>query len=199
MSIKLNYYSTRAEKDAFRASGHAPSPTEFLRDGPVFGGAASQGKKRISAESVRRRTEAVLEDKAERYFRQIRDFDRSLRFERFKLVRIISEAPHLGYSAITSGVCSDIQGRGVNWVAFFANFDCIFGKGDALFENIPTQYGLTYFSLALKLDDDNQVTGPDSVFHGNGLIFSTHSPDEALNNIIRLKRLPVAHAKNMAT
>lgn len=188
MDVKLRYFDARAETGRKAESDIRNAQiSEFFRGRDLTGNLAPRVY--FSNESVARRTAVMLSTKADSYFKQIDGFDPALRFTPFGLTRIIAGASHLGYAAITSGSYADPKGREIYWVFFFANFDCQFGNGETLFEGIPVNYGLTYFALALTLDDNRQVQGLDPSFRGNGLMFSTRNPHEAFNNIVKMKRL----------
>jgi hypothetical protein len=184
----LRYFDARLEQQReARVEAKLASTTEFLRGREAT--VTRPPRVYTSLEGVSRQTEIMLAQKSTDYLRQIRAFEATIRFEPFELTRMISGAPHLGYSAITSGHYRRSGQPAVHWVFFFANFDCKFGRGENLFENIPLDYGLSYFALAMKVDAQDRVQGLDSQFGGNGVIFSTADPNEAISNTIRMKKL----------
>jgi hypothetical protein len=184
--VKLNYYDARREeRDKAELEKIEKSKTEFFRGRETDG--LSRLRKYVGPETVHTKTVATLTNKAYDYYCQLRACEPDLKFDYMEQTRMLSSVSHLGYSAITSGRFTDASGKTTHWVFYFANFDCVFGQGETLFESIPTSYGLTYFALALMVGEDKHVLGVDTSVRGNGVIFSTKDPNVAMDNVIKLK------------
>jgi len=141
----------------------------------------------LDDDQVAERTRVALANRAEIYYRQLRDWREDLNFERFEWVKILDQLSHLGYAAITRGIWPDKDGSFIPWVFYFSNFNARFGKGDTLFDNLPKKYGVTFFCLALTVDGERKVNGRDSSKRGNGVLFSTKDPAVAMANVAKLK------------
>jgi hypothetical protein len=141
----------------------------------------------LTPQDVVRKTRTGMGLQAETYWKSLREHRPDLNFERFEMVKILDEVPHLAYAAITRGRYLDPRHRPVNWIFYFANFNATFGGGEALFINLPRHYGVTFFALAMAVGPDNQVTGLERKRGRNGVLFSTQDPEAAMAAVTRLR------------
>ena len=144
-------------------------------------------RKILTRQEVAKATQTVLTGKSGVYHHQLTTARPDLMFRRENQCKIIEALPHLGYAAITSGTVPDKEENNVPWMLYFANFNAKFGQGDVLFEDIPKNYGVTFFALALELNEEGIVTGRDLNLRGNGILFATKDPNEAFQNIVKLR------------
>ncbi len=141
----------------------------------------------LTPQDVVHKTRTGMGLQADAYWKSLREHRPDLNFERFDMVKILDEVPHLAYAAITRGRYSDRQRNPVHWIFCFANFNATFGDGDALFINLPKHYGVTFFALAMATGEDRQVTGLARGRGRNGVLFSTPDPDTAMAAVTRLR------------
>jgi hypothetical protein len=194
MTLELQYFDHRAEqrqKERLEAAQFKPSASKIdyllgLTEKPhipepiVF-------STDLTAQEVVHKTRTGMGLQAEAYWKSLREHRPDLNFERFEMVKILDEVPHLAYSAITRGRYLDAQRNPVNWIFYFANFNATFGGGEALFINLPKHYGVTFFALAMAVGPDNQVSGLERRRGRNGVLFSTQDPDAAMAAVSRLR------------
>lgn len=184
--VKLNYFDARREeREKAELQTIEKSKTDFFRGRDT--GGRTLVRQYVGPKTVQQKTALTLSNKAWEYYTQLKQSEPELKFEYLEQTRLLSEVSHLGYSAITFGRYTEVDDKVIHWAFYFANFDCVFGQGENLFESIPTTYGLTYFALALRLNEERQVEGLDTSIRGNGVIFSTKDPNVAMTNVIQLK------------
>lgn len=196
---QVQYFDKSAEKRALaeiEAMKARPQTrhVDFLMDRkrPPIPNPADIPRKSMTVEQVVKQAETGLTTKSAAYFKQLTDWRPDLQLKRFEQVKVLDEVPHLGYAAITRGSFPDKDRSEMPWAFYFANFNARFGKGDALFEDIPTVYGVTFFALALELAPDGQIIGRDTRKRGNGLLFSTADLKEAFETVAKLRQLQIS-------
>lgn len=141
----------------------------------------------IGEDYVAEVTEKSLLNIAEGYHRQLDAWRPDQKFRHVPQVKILDDYAHLGYAAITQGTIPDKDEQDRAWILYFANFNAKFGTGDALFVDVEKSYGVTFFALALQLDEQSIIKGRDMRVRGNGVMFSTKDPAEAFESVVKLR------------
>ena len=152
----------------------------------------------IHPDDVAAMTTNRLQSKAETYFQQMLKWRPLLEVNRLDDVKILQTRPHLGYASIVWSQTPGNDGNLFPWIFYFCNFKARFGTNDDFFENIPLNFGVTFFGLALSLNEDGTVRGRNTSIRGNGLLFATSDPAEAFENVSRLcdmKKIWIAISK----
>lgn len=195
MSPNIRYFDRQKEQKAkaeIEAEAARPAARHFdffmerKREDPY---AKMPERERVHMADVARMTETMLNAKAGIYFEQLNKWRPDLMFRREKQCKLIDMMPHLGYAAITSGTIPEKDESNTPWMLYFANFKAKFGQGDVLFEDIPKEYGFTFFALALQMNDQGVITGRDLRKRGNGVLFATKDPTEAFQSIAKLREV----------
>ena len=195
MSPNLRYYDLQKEKKAkAEIEAEAARPTArhfdfFLERKKEDPYAKMPERERVHMQDVARMTETMLNAKAGIYFEQLNNWRPDLMFRREKQCKLIDQMPHLGYAAITSGTIPEKDETLTPWMLYFANLNTKFGKGEVLFDDIPKEYGISFFALALQMNDKGIITGRDLRKRGNGVLFATKDPNEAFQSIAKLREI----------
>lgn len=193
MTETIRYYDAAKEKRLkaeMEAAAKRPAARHFdffLDRKPDLQAPKIVTREILTPAQVAKATTTVLTGKSGVYHNQLNTFRPDLMFRKENQCKIIDVMPHLGYAAITSGTIPDKEENTVPWMLYFSNFNAKFGQGDILFEDIPKNYGVTFFALALELNDEGIVVGRDLRTRGNGLLFATKDPTEAFQNIVKLR------------
>ena len=195
MSPNLRYYDLQKEKKSkaeIEAEAARPAARHFdffLERKKEEAEAKVPDRERVHTADVARMTETMLNAKAGIYYDQLNAWRPDLMFRREKQCKLIELMPHLGYAAITSGTIPEADGSNTPWMLYFANFNTKFGKGEVLFEDVPKNYGISFFALALQMNDQGVVTGRDLRKRGNGVLFATKDPTEAFQSIAKIREI----------
>ena len=193
MTAPIRYFDLQEEKRIkaeLEANAKRPAARHFdffLDRKPEEKVVQAAPRKVLTRQEVAKATQTVLTGKSNVYHNQLINARPDLMFRRENQCKIIEALPHLGYAAITSGTVPNKEENNVPWMLYFANFNAKFGQGDVLFEDIPKNYGVTFFALALDVNEEGIVKGRDLDLRGNGLLFATKDPNEAFHNIVKLR------------
>ncbi len=140
----------------------------------------------LTYEEVAERTGRRLEAAGEKTHKHINSFHRSIQFPKMIFHRTLDEIPHLGYCHVTTADTTSAKYSRIRWAFYIANFQAEIGSGQQFFRGIKPHYDRMYFAVAMRPDKETSRMALDDNVRGNGLIFNTRDPKQALKNVLML-------------
>ncbi|MBP2547802.1 hypothetical protein J2858_000695 [Neorhizobium galegae] len=184
---KLRYFDARAERPpAPQAKTSAHS--EFLRTGRISRDRRDwlpDERRYLTYEEVAERTERKLALAGEKTHERINAVHRRITFPKLLFSRSLSETPHLGYCHVTAARTFFSPSQPVSWSFYICNFSAEIGEAEQFFGQIRTDYARMYFAVAIERQDTGE-TRINRAVRGNGVLFRTSDPAEALKNVLML-------------
>lgn len=185
---KIRYYDAadlRKRSAPMKPAVH----TEFLRTGRISRRQEDWlplERRYLSYEEVAERTGKRLEKAGKITHERINSFHKAIRFPNMIFHRTLNGSPHLGYCHVTAARSAFPEYENVHWAFYFANFHSEIGTEAAFFEEIKVGYGRMYFAVAIEQDNEQGTLVLNRRVRGNGLLFRTHDPKQALKNVLLL-------------
>lgn len=184
---KLQYFANEPvmEPIANKAAPHV----EFLRTGRIDRSRpnwAPAERRYLSYEEVAERTGKYLNYAGEKTHERINAFHKSIQFPRLVFHRTLKGTPHLGYCHVTAAKSSFAEYKDVKWAFYMANFFAEIATDELIFEKINMRAERMYFALAVEKDEDNKKLMINKAVRGNGLLFQTQDPRQAMKNVLLL-------------
>lgn len=185
---KLRYYDAgqmRRQTAPMKRAVH----TEFLRTGRISRRQEDwvpQERRYLSYDEVAARTGKRLEKTGAITHERINSFHKAIRFPNMIFHRTLTGSPHLGYCHVTAARSEFSEYEDIRWAFYFANFHSEIGTETAFFEEIKVGYGRMYFAVAVEQDNEEGTMVLNRRVRGNGLLFRTHDPKQALKNVLLL-------------
>jgi hypothetical protein len=181
---ELRYFETERRKTAL-----APRESQFLRTGRIDRNRPNWDyiqRRYLSYEEVAERTGKYLDVVGERTHERLNNFHKSIQFPKFVFHRTLSGTPHLGYCHVTLAKTSFAQFKDVRWSFYMANFFADIATDELTFENINMRSQRMYFAIALSKDEEQKKLAVDKNIRGDGILFRTSDPREAMKNVLML-------------
>lgn len=184
---KLRYYDNR-EYRPYVAPAKTTHHSEFLRTGrisrahPIW---VPEERRYLTYQEVADRTGRKLIAAGEKSHERINGFHRSIRFPKLIFHRTLEDNPHLGYCHVTAASTFFARHARVSWSFYIANFFSEIGENERFFERINPDYSRMFFAVAIE-GEAGKPTRLDRSIRGNGLLFRTRDPKEALKNVLLL-------------
>jgi hypothetical protein len=185
---KLRYYDASRERTAALPPSKIAPHSEFLRTGrisraqPVW---FPDERRYLSHEDVATRTGKKLEAAGEMTHERINRFHRTIQLPKIIFHRTIDGSPHLGYCHVTAASTFFQPNSAVRWSFYLANFVSDIGESEEFFLKISPQSARMYFAVAID-GDPGEAMQIDRRVRGNGLLFKTTDPKEAMKNVLML-------------
>lgn len=184
---KLQYF----EEDRSEAlAGRKAAPhVEFLRTGRIDRSRpnwAPAEKRYLSYEEVAERTGKYLTAAGEKTHERINGFHKSIQFPRLIFHRTLKGTPHLGYCHVTAAKSSFAEYKDVKWAFYIANFFADIATDELTFERIDMRAERMYFAVAIERDEVKRKLAINTAIRGNGLLFQTNDPKQAMRNVLLL-------------
>lgn len=164
------------------------SHSEFLRTGRISrerGDWLPDERRYLTYDEVAERTEKKLSAAGETTHERLNNVHRQIRFPKIIFSKALDERPHLGYCHVTTARTRFEHGRPIVWSFYICNFMADIGDGADFFQHIRTDYSRMYIAVALQPIQDGRMEIDRSI-RGNGLLFKTNDPTEALKNVLML-------------
>jgi hypothetical protein len=139
----------------------------------------------MSYDEVAKRTGQKLEAAGDVTHGRINGFHRTIQFPKILFHRTLDGSPHLGYCHVTAASTFFTPESRVSWSFYIANFFSEIGEDEIFFERINAQYSRMYFAVAIKGEPGKDIQINRTV-RGNGLLFKTRDPKEAMKNVLML-------------
>jgi hypothetical protein len=133
---------------------------------------------------VAERTGRKLDAAGEKTHERINGFHRSIQFPKIVFHRTLDESPHLGYCHVTSASTVFSSNSPVTWSFYLANFFSEIGD-EQFFQRINARVPRMYFAVATE-KADGKTMQINRAIRGNGLLFQTSDPHEAMRNVLLL-------------
>lgn len=184
---KFRYFDAAALKPLLPQSKKA-SHSEFLRTGRISrdkGDWLPDERRYLTYEEVAERTEKKLTAAGETTHERLNNAHRLIRFPKIIFSKALDERPHLGYCHVTTAKTRFDRSRPIVWSFYICNFMADIGDSDEFFQHIRTDYSRMYIAVALQPVPDGRMEIDRSI-RGNGLLFKTNDPAEALKNVLML-------------
>lgn len=183
---KLRYYDAAAWRPVAPPLKNA-AHSEFLRTGRISrqrGDWLPQERRYLSYEEVATRTGAKLEAAGETTHERLNAVHRDIRFPKVLFHRTFPERPHLGYCHVTAA-STTVARQSVSWSFYICNFFSQIGEAEQFFERINPDASRMYFAVAIEGEPGEKIRINRSV-RGNGVLFQTSNPQEAMRNVLML-------------
>lgn len=186
---KLRYFDKSANKSKQQLPVAVHS--EFLRTGRISRRTedwVEEEKRFLSYEEVAEITGKKLEKAGVKTYDRLNAFHRDIRFPKLIFHRTLNAAPHLGYCHVTASRTKFAEFDNVVWGFYIANFFSDIGEGETFFERVNMQFGRMYFAVAMEntKDAEKPHLAINRNVRGNGLLFRTHDPKQAMKNVLML-------------
>ncbi|HWU64019.1 MAG TPA: DUF6656 family protein [Ensifer sp.] len=184
----LRYFdSSRAKKTRLPVAVHS----EFLRTGRIIRPGdtwVEEEKRYLTYQEVAAITGKRLERAGETTHERLNGFHRAIQFPKLIFHRTLAAAPHLGYCHVTASKTKFAEYDDVTWGFYIANFLADIGTSESFFEHINPRQGRMYFAVAMATDKsgDKPKLAINTAVRGNGLLFRTHDPKQAMKNVLML-------------
>lgn len=165
----------------------AAAHSEFLRTGRISrqrGDWLPLERRYLTYEEVAERTGRKLETAGETTHERLNAVHRDLRFPKVLFHRTFPERPHLGYCHVTAA-STYMAHRPVSWSFYICNFFSQIGEAEQFFERINPDTSRMYFAVAVENQPGEKMRINRAV-RGNGVLFQTSDPQEALRNVLLL-------------
>ncbi|TWF57253.1 DUF6656 family protein [Neorhizobium alkalisoli] len=185
---KLRYYEATKRRPFGALTSKTTAHSEFLRTGrisrsdPIW---MPSERRYLSYEEVAERTGKKLDAAGEKTHERINGFHHSIQFPKIVFHRTLDQSPHLGYCHVTSASTLFTSSSPVTWSFYLANFFSEIGEEEQFFRRIDARISRMYFAVATEKADDQQMRINRSI-RGNGLLFQTSDPHEAMRNVLML-------------
>jgi hypothetical protein len=185
---KRRYYEASSNAPAVLPSNKLTAHSEFLRTGrisranPIW---MPDERRYLTYDEVAKRTGDKLEAAGGVTHDRINGFHRTIQFPKILFHRTLDDSPHLGYCHVTAAKTFFSPQAPVSWSFYIANFFSEIGNEDLFFERINASYSRMYFAVAIKGEPDQKMQINRTV-RGNGLLFKTTDPKEAMRNVLML-------------
>lgn len=184
----LRYFdSSRSKKTRLPAAVHS----EFLRTGRILRAQDTwieEEKRYLTYQEVAAITGKRLERAGETTHERLNAFHRAIQFPKLIFHRTLATAPHLGYCHVTASKTKFAEYDDVTWGFYIANFLADIGTSGNFFEHINPRQGRMYFAVAMAADKsgDKAKLSINTAIRGNGLLFRTNDPKQAMKNVLML-------------
>lgn len=183
---KFRYYDAVAYKRANppKSAVH----TEFLRTGRIDRNVdwSPSEKRYLTHQEVAARTGRKLERAGSVTHDRINGFHHSIQFPKLIFHRTLARTPHLGYCHVTVANSRLAEFENVQWAFYIANFFADIGNDEQFFTSISQKTGRMYFAVAISPTEEEGHLQIDRKVRGNGVIFRTDDPKEAMKNVLML-------------
>lgn len=165
--------------------------SEFLRTGRIVRPEdtwVEEEKRYLSYQEVAAITGKRLQRAGETTHERLNGFHRAIQFPKLIFHRTLAATPHLGYCHVTASKTRFAEYDEVTWGFYIANFLADIGTSESFFEHINPRQGRMYFAVAMATDKsgDKPKLAINTAVRGNGLIFRTHDPKQAMKNVLML-------------
>lgn len=163
--------------------------SEFLRTGRIDRNRPNwsiEEKRYLTYEEVAARTGRVLTVAGEKTHQRLNSFHKSIQFPKVIFHRTLNGTPHLGYCHVTAAKTKFAEYDEVKWAFYIANFFAEIAADELQFENINMRAERMYFAVAVQKDMEAKKLAIDTKVRGNGILFRTQDPKEALKNVLML-------------
>ena len=180
---KLQYFAEEPASDAI--AGKTAPHVEFLRTGRIDRSRpnwSAREKRYLSYEEVAERTGKYLNYAGEKTHQRINAFHHSIQFPRL----VFHRTPHLGYCHVTAAKSSFAEYKDVKWAFYIANFFAEIATDELVFEKINMRAERMYFAIAVEKDEEKKKLAVNKAIRGNGLLFQTQDPKQAMRNVLIL-------------
>jgi hypothetical protein len=184
---KLRYFDARAERPP-ASPAKAATHSEFLRTGRISRDRRDwlpEERRYLTYEEVGARTELKLASAGEKTHARINAVHRAIKFPKLLFSRSLTDTPHLGYCHVTAARTFFSPRRPVSWSFYICNFSAEIGDEKEFFGHIRTDYARMYFAVAIERQETGE-TRINRTVRGNGILFRTSDPAEALKNVLML-------------
>ena len=184
---KLQYFAEEPAGDTF--AGKTAPHVEFLRTGRIDRSRpnwSAREKRYLSYGEVAERTGRYLTYAGEKTHQRINAFHHSIQFPRLVFHRTLKGTPHLGYCHVTAAKSSFAEYKDVKWAFYIANFFAEIATDELVFEKINMRAERMYFAIAIEKDEDRKKLAVNKAIRGNGLLFQTQDPKQAMRNVLIL-------------
>jgi hypothetical protein len=184
---KLRYFDASHEKKRLE-HGRQAVHSEFLRTGRISRRDSWHDEERryLTYEEVAERTGKKLQAAGEKTHERINSFHRSIQFPKLVFHRTLAGSPHLGYCHVTAAKTKFAEFDDIKWAFYIANFFAEITADDAFFKDIRMDVTRMYFAVAVEKNEEEKRLVINRAMRGNGLLFRTHDPKEALKNVLLL-------------
>lgn len=185
----LRYFDSSKMKK--RTQLPAAVHSEFLRTGRIVRPGETwveEEKRYLTYQEVAAITGKRLERAGETTHERLNGFHRAIQFPKLIFHRTLAAAPHLGYCHVTASKTKFAEYDDVTWGFYIANFMADLGTAESFFEHINPRQGRMYFAVAMAPDKSGEKPklGINTAVRGNGLLFRTHDPKQAMKNVLML-------------
>jgi hypothetical protein len=184
---KLRYFEP--ETNESKAPAKPAAHSEFLRTGRINRSRTDwepKERRYLSYEEVAERTGRRLTAAGEKTHERLNSFHKSIQFPKLVFHRTLTGTPHLGYCHVTAAKSIFAEYNEVKWAFYIANFFADISSEEMSFEHINMNAERMYFAIAVEKDDDRKKLAVNRAVRGNGLLFRTHDPKQALKNVLLL-------------
>lgn len=184
---KFRYFDAAALRPLLPQPKKA-SHSEFLRTGRISrekGDWLPDERRYLTYEEVAERTEKKLTTAGETTHERLNNVHKLIRFPKIIFSKALDERPHLGYCHVTTAKTRFDRQRSIVWSFYICNFAADIGEEEGFFQHIRTDYSRMYFAVAMQPAEDGRMQIDRSI-RGNGLLFKTNDPAEALKNVLVL-------------
>ena len=184
---KLRYY----DANAWRPTAPQMKPaahSEFLRTGKISRHRDDwfpQERRYLTYEEVAARTGRKLQTAGETTHERLNAVHHDIQFPKVLFHRTFPERPHLGYCHVTAA-STYLARQSVSWSFYICNFFAQIGEEEQFFENINAERRRMYFAVAIEGDPGAAKMRINRSIRGNGVLFQTSNPNEALRNVLML-------------
>lgn len=185
---KLRYFDAGAPKNV-PVPAVSAAHSEFLRTGRISRSKenwVADERRYMTFAEVAERTGRKLTAAGEKTHERINSFHKSITFPKLVFHRTLESRPHLGYCHVTASKTKFAQFDDVKWAFFIANFFSDIDDNNKFSNMLDLSYSRMYFAVAMQPDTEVKKMTIDRTVRGNGLIFRTHDPKIALQNLLML-------------
>ncbi len=184
---KLRYYDANAWRPVaprIKPAAHS----EFLRTGRISRHRDDWlpvERRYLTYAEVAERTGKKLETAGETTHERLNAFHHDINFPKVLFHRTFPERPHLGYCHVTAA-STYMARRSVSWSFYICNFFAEIGETEQFFEHINAERRRMYFAVAIEGEPGGERLRINRSIRGNGVLFQTSNPHEALRNVLML-------------
>mgnify|MGYP001590820089 CR=1 FL=1 len=162
--------------------------SDFLRTGRFNRASNRKQEKRrlLSHAEVAAVTGRKLTAVGERAHEKLNAFHKSITLPKIVFHRILEEQPHLGYCHVTASKTKFAEFEELKWSFFIANFSADISEDGTTLSNFNRYLSRMYFAVAMQPDGERKRMEVNRAVRGNGVLFRTHDPKEAMRNVLLL-------------
>lgn len=162
--------------------------SDFLRTGRFNRGKNRKKEERrlLSHAEVAAVTGRKLTAVGERAHEKLNGFHTSIKLPKIIFHRILETQPHLGYCHVTASKTEFAEFDELKWSFFIANFSADISEDGTTLSNFNRYLSRMYFAVAMQPDGQRKRMEVNRTVRGNGVLFRTHDPREAMRNVLLL-------------